>query len=113
MTISCTQTKDFELETKDAFIKCLNCCITMMLHTGDGTLTENEFVDGCMSDEAFVKVRPRAVERVVRDPKQWQQFPTSKNLDILPKSLKTNMQYDILQVLSDFSGDFIWGYVPI
>ena len=23
---------------------------------GDGTLTENEFVDGCMSDEAFVKV---------------------------------------------------------
>merc|ERR1712037_509964 len=38
---------------------------------GDGTLTENEFVDGCMSDEAFVKV------------------------------------------LSDFSGDFIWGYVPI
>ena len=28
----------------------------MMLHAGDGTLTENEFVDGCMSDEAFVKV---------------------------------------------------------
>ena len=69
MTISCAQKKDFELETKDAFVKCLNCCITMMLHAGDGTLTENEFVDGCMSDEAFVKVRTRAVERVVRDPK--------------------------------------------
>ena len=68
MTISCTQTKDFELETKDAFLKCLNCCITMMLHAGDGTLTENEFVDGCMSDEAFVKVKKRAVERVVTDP---------------------------------------------
>ena len=27
-----------------------------ILFTGDGTLTENEFVDGCMSDEAFVKV---------------------------------------------------------
>ena len=63
MTISCTQTKDFELETKDAFLKCLNCCITMMLHAGDGTLTENEFVDGCMSDEAFVKVSKHAVTR--------------------------------------------------
>ena len=67
MTISCTQTK--ESETRDAFIKCLNCCITMMLHAGDGTLTENEFVDGCMSDEAFVKVSTveLTVERVVRD----------------------------------------------
>ena len=27
-----------------------------ILFSGDGTLTENEFVDGCMSDEAFVKV---------------------------------------------------------
>jgi len=36
---------------------------------GNGSLTEDEFVSGCMSDEAFVKV------------------------------------------LSEFSGDFIWGYV--
>ena len=79
----------------------------MMLHAGDGTLTENEFVDGCMSDEAFVKVSKLTVERVVRNPLQ------AKILKILPKSLKTNLQSDILQVLSDFSGDFIWGYVPI
>ena len=45
--------------------------------------------------------------------KSCQRSPTSKNLDNLPKSLKTNLQSDILQVLSDFSGDFIWGYVPI
>ena len=80
MTISCTQTKDFELETKDAFIKFFNCCITMMLHAGDGTLTENEFVDGCMSDEAFVKVSKLTVERVVRDPLQAKILITCQNL---------------------------------
>ena len=80
MTISCTQTKDFELETKDAFVKCLNCCITMMLHAGDGTLTENEFVDGCMSDEAFVKVSKLTVERVVRNPLQAKILITCQNL---------------------------------
>ena len=52
----------------------------MMLHAGDGTLTENEFVDGCMSDEAFVKVSKLTVERVVRDPLEAKILITCQNL---------------------------------